>query len=99
MAALSPLASSARYSVGVKNICGFGSGLVQLLLPDGLSAELRCEAAGPYPAKEGLSKPYEQVSSHRRSLRLIHVGAQWVPNLFTQSLDSHLIEAHFISVH
>lgn len=100
MAALSPLASSARYIVGVKNICGFGSDLVQLFLPDGLSAELSCNAGDPDPAKEGLFKPYEQVSFHRRSLRLIHTGAQRVPNLFTKSLDSRPIEAQiFISVH
>ena len=100
MAALSPPASSARYIVGVKNICGSGSDLVQLFLPDGLSAELRCDAGDPYLAKEGLFKPYEQVSSHRRRLRLIHIGAQWVPNLFTKNLDSPPIEAQiFISVH
>lgn len=97
MAAVSPLASSTRYIVRVKNTCGFSSDLVQLLLPDGLSSELSCNS---YPAKEGLFKPYEQVSSHRRSLRLIHIGAQWVPNLFTKSLDSHPIAAQiFISVH
>lgn len=100
MAALSSLSSTARYIVGLKNVRGFGSDLAEHFLPDRVPDELSFNAGNPFPAKEGLFQPCEQVSSHRGSLRLIHIGALGVPNLSSKRLDSPPMEARvFISVH
>lgn len=73
----------------MKNLFGFGSDLLQILLPDGLSAKPSCNAGNPPPAGEGLFHPSEQGSSHRCSFRWIHPGAQWVPNPLPRSPPGH----------